>query len=345
MRENGDFATTIRYYRFYNSIMTVLKLLFLPFFLLPTFLFAEPAGSLNSAEARKLAELMCRQLPNVTTILEIIQSPSRATNNSMVSAPEPPVVDDVYDTLVWLGRSSLPCLSDRLTDTRWMPDPRSEPLLGVPLVADVAYMILSDKGVPDVLSKLAHKKPDQLKMDDYFLWPSVGDHRLRLQAAIRAWIAQHPDCCAAPTIVRKLAPKPSFRMAASELVTARTRFSRLRPGMSTEQVLSIAGKPDAVDKGEESEGTNWTGASKHIGLLGFCAADRGENLAYIFFTERWTSDIFRRDPLRDRYVILFFSAQGKFTRMFSNIADIPPIFPQSETSWHRLMWAEPKIKK
>jgi hypothetical protein len=323
------------------------KLLLLQFFLLPTFLFAqpEPAARLDSAEARKLAELMCRQLPNVTTILERIQAPSNATNNSMVSAPEPPVTDDVYDTLVWLGRSSFPCLTDRLTDTHWMPDPRSEPLLGVPLVADVAYMILSDKGVPDVLSKLAHKKPDQLRMDDYFVWPSVGDHRLRLQAAIRSWIAQHPDCCAAPSIVRKLASKPNFRMSVKELATTRTRLSRLRPGMSTEQVLSIAGKPDAIDQGEESQSTNSTGTPQHIGLLGFCAADRGENLAYIFFTERWTSDIFRRDPLRDRYVILFFSAEGKFTRMFSNIADIPPIFPQSETSWHRLMWGEPKIKK
>jgi hypothetical protein len=323
------------------------KLLLLQFFLLPTFLFAqpEPAARLDSAEARNLAELMCRQLPNVTTILERIQAPSNATNNSMVSAPEPPVTDDVYDTLVWLGRSSFPCLTDRLTDTHWMPDPRSEPLLGVPLVADVAYMILSDKGVPDVLSKLAHKKPDQLRMDDYFVWPSVGDHRLRLQAAIRSWIAQHPDCCAAPSIVRKLASKPNFRMSVKELATTRTRLSRLRPGMSTEQVLSIAGKPDAIDQGEESQSTNSTGTPQHIGLLGFCAADRGENLAYIFFTERWTSDIFRRDPLRDRYVILFFSAEGKFTRMFSNIADIPPIFPQSETSWHRLMWGEPKIKK
>jgi hypothetical protein len=116
-------------------------------------------------------------------------------------------------------------------------------------------------------------------------------------------------------------------------------------GMSTEQVLSIAGKPDAIDKREESQSTNSTGPPQHIGLLGFCAADRGENLAYIFFTERWTIDIFRHDPLRDRYVILFFSAEGKFTRMFSNVADIPPIFPQSETSWRRLMWGEPKIKK
>lgn len=115
--------------------------------------------------------------------------------------------------------------------------------------------------------------------------------------------------------------------------------------MSTEQVLSIAGKPDAIDKREESQSTNSTGPPQHIGLLGFCAADRGENLAYIFFTERWTIDIFRHDPLRDRYVILFFFAEGKFTRMFSNVADIPPIFPQSETSWRRLMWGEPKIKK
>jgi hypothetical protein len=60
---------------------------------------------------------------------------------------------------------------------------------------------------------------------------------------------------------------------------------------------------------------------------------------------RWTDDIVRRDPLRDQYVILFFSAEGKFTRMFSNIADIPPIFPRSEASWHRLMWGEPKLKK
>jgi hypothetical protein len=69
------------------------------------------------------------------------------------------------------------------------------------------------------------------------------------------------------------------------------------------------------------------------------------SLAYIFFAERWTDDISRRDPLRDQYVILFFSAEGKFTRMFSNIADIPPIFPRSEASWHRLMWGEPKLKK
>jgi len=325
--------------------MNVLKLLFLMSLLSMARLFAQlaPTASLNSAEAGQLAELNCRQLPNVTTILETIQVPNDAPNSNIPPATEPPVTDDVYDALVRLGRFSLSCLTDRLIDTQWMPDPRSEPLLGVPLVGDVAYMILSDKGVPDVLPKLAHKKPHQLRMDDYFLWPSIGDHRLRLQSAVRAWLAQHPDCCAAPTIVRKAVSKPKFQMSAVEFAATRTRLSRLRPGMSTEQVLSIAGKPDAIDTSERSQSTS--SVSQHIGLLGFCAADRGENLAYIFFTERWTGDILRRDPLRDRYVILFFSTEGKFTRMFSNIADIPPIFPRSEKTWQRLMWGEPKPKK
>jgi hypothetical protein len=82
-----------------------------------------------------------------------------------------------------------------------MPDPRSEPLLGAPVVGDVAYMILADKGVQDVLPELAHKKPNELRMDDYFLWPSIGSHRLRLQTAVRGWLLKHSNCCAAPPII------------------------------------------------------------------------------------------------------------------------------------------------
>jgi len=50
--------------------------------------------------------------------------------------------------------------------------------------------------------------------------------------------------------------------------------------------------------------------------------------------------IARRDPLHDQYVILYFSGEGKFTRMFSNVADISPIFPRSTASWRQLMWGE-----
>ena len=106
-----------------------------------------PRAELDPNQAAKLAELMCSQLPNVGTILEIVRV--QTPNSAPPPAPsqEPIVTDDVYDTLVRLGPYSLPCLTDHLLDTRWMPDPRSEPLLGAPLVGDVDYMILMDKGV------------------------------------------------------------------------------------------------------------------------------------------------------------------------------------------------------
>jgi hypothetical protein len=76
-----------------------------------------------------------------------------------------------------------------------------------------------------------------------------------------------------------------------------------------------------------------------------CAADHNENLAYIYFTERWSDEVALRDPHRDRYVILFFSAEGKFTRMFSNASEIPPIFPANQAIWEGLIWGPPVKKK
>ena len=282
---------------------------------------------------------MCRQLPNVATILEIIQ-----TNTTNVGpAKDPPVTDDVYDTLVWLGPHSLPCLVDRLTDTRWMPDPREEPLLGVPVVGDVAYMILADKGVHDVLPELAHKKPNEMRMDDYFLWPGIGNHRLRLQTAVRGWLLKNRNCCAAPPIIWTASlSAPKLRVSEAELTKARNRLSQLHPGMSPTQVQKIVGIPDGIDR--SGDGTN-DPSSERLGLLGFCANDHNEHLAYIYFIERWTDKIARRNPLRDRYVILFFTSEGKFTRMFSNVATIPPIFPSTDTTWQRLIWGEPVKKK
>jgi hypothetical protein len=54
-----------------------------------------------------------------------------APNAAKARAAEPFVIDDVYQALLALGPYSLPCLTDRLRDTSWMPDPRGEPLLGV----------------------------------------------------------------------------------------------------------------------------------------------------------------------------------------------------------------------
>lgn len=298
-----------------------------------------PRAELDPTQATKLAELMCHQLPNVGTILEIVRIQTPNGGPAQAQPQEPFVTDDVYDALVQLGPYSLPCLTDRLLDTRWMPDPRSEPLLGIPVVGDVAYMILMDKGVHDVMPTLTHKKPEDLRMDDYFNWPSVGNHRQQLQNAVRVWLDRNPGCCGTPPALRATAPsRMKFRMSAAHLAKARTRFSRLRPGMSPAQVQNIAGKPDAIDQGLEEPG------HQSVSLLGFCSNDHNENRAYIYFIERWADDIARRDPLRDRYVIVFFSAEGKFTRMFSNVADIPAIFPHSQAVWERLMWGS-SIKK
>ena len=296
-----------------------------------------PAAVLDAQQASELAELMCRQLPNVGTILEnretaVPKVEPRENSTVADEVYDSPVTDDTYDAIYQLGPYSVPCLVNRLTDLRWMPDPRSEPLLGVPVIGDVAYMILGDKGVPDLLPGLAHKQPDELRMDDYFLWPSAGDHRKRLQNAVRAWLSDHPDCCGVSPIVLKNAPAQTrFRMSDADLTTARRQFSRLRPGMTSDEVLRIAGNPDAIDTGSD--------APDHyrVNLLGLCSDNNNEHMAYIYFVERWANEIARRDPLHDRYVILYFSGARKFTRMFSNIADIPPIFPRSVASWQQLM--------
>jgi hypothetical protein len=336
--ENGtSFRTTQRSIRIPRAIFLLLFCL-----LLATTTPAQqtsPRPELDPTEATKLAELMCRQLPNVGTILEVVRI--QTPNGPAPAAPshEPMVIDDVYDALVRLGPYSLPCLTDRLLDTRWMPDPRSEPLLGAPLVGDVAYMILMDKGVQDILPTLGHQPPDMPGMLYYLWWPSVGNHRQRLQTAIRAWVLKHPHCCGGPPMMRPTAPsRVQLRMSTTALAKARVGFSRLRPGVSPAEVLKITGKPDAIDPGGDSPD------HFRVSLLGFCANDHNEHLAYIYFTERWTDDVARRDPLRDRYVIVFFSAEGKMTRMFSNVAGIPPIFPQNKTVWERLMWGPPPKK-
>lgn len=309
------------------------------FFLLTLRVFAQPAA-ISPEQGARLARLMCRQLPNVATILSIVYV-NDAQDPALQKPPQPlRVTDDVYDALLALGPSSVPCLVEKLNDPRFMPDPRSEPLLGSPVVGDVAYMILMDKGVEDLMPKLTHK--NDLRMDDYFIWPSVGNHRVKLQAAVRAWLVEHPSCCGKPPVVSNHdSETPKFKMSSSELAKARSQFALLRPGMSPAQVLKIAGEPNAID--EDIKGKNGHSQQLTAGpnLLGMCARDHNEHLAYIYFIEQWTDHAATRNPLRDRYVILFFSATGKFTRMFSNVEEIAPIFPSNVELWFHLMWGAP----
>lgn len=102
--------------------------------------------------------------------------------------------------------------------------------------------------------------------------------------------------------------------------------------------MRIKGKPDAIDIDD--------GTADHTrtNLLGFCVNDHNEHTAYIYFVERWTDGIATRDPLRDRYVIVFFSGEDKLTRIFSNVPEIRPAFPSNDQLWRRLMWGEPADK-
>lgn len=320
-----------------------------PHFLGQKIIVGYPRTVLGTQDAPEFAQLMCRQLPNVRTIVSYHEFAPPGTLVPQPDANDPANSlddDDTYDALVRLSTYALPCLVDRLTDTRWMPAPRTEPLLGAPVVGDVAYMILGDIGVPDLLPGLAGKKPNELRMDDYFIWPTVGDHRRRLQNAVKAWLREHPDCCGtAPIALKAAPPHPRIRLAEDELARWRAQFARLRPGMTRGEVLSTVGQPDAMesesnDHAQEAARPYWQAP----GLLGSTSPDHNEVQAAIYFVERWADEIARRDPLRDRYVILYFSADGKFTRMFSNVAGIPPLFPSTQASWQKLIWGDDTAK-
>ena len=195
-----------------------------PHFLGPRIVIGTPPVVLDANRASELADLMCNQLPNIGTFVEnrvIIDAPAAPTNQRS-EIFDTPVTDDTSDALVRLGSYTVPCLVNRLTDSRWMPDPRTEPLLGGPVVGDIAYMILADKGVPDLLPVLAHKKPNELRMDDYFLWPSVGNHWQQLQTAVRASLRDHPACCdMSPVLLKTVPTQPRFRMSDTDFARAR----------------------------------------------------------------------------------------------------------------------------
>jgi SanA protein len=297
-----------------------------------------PRATLGAKEAERLAKTMCAQLPNLGAFVEHLEvgalhAPGVEPDTNLAFGL---IGDDTFDALFRLGSYSVPCLVDRLDDTRWMPDPRTEPLSGAPLVADVAYMVLLKKGVPDLLPALAHQK--NMRMDEYFRWPSSAGHRKQLQNAVRTWVREHPACCGDSEIdLRAASAQPVVHMTEDQVVEVGEKFRRLRPGMDPEEVLRLVGAPDAEDRGDVGSAN-----SQHSPmLLGGASNHRNEKLAYIYFTERWADEISRRDPLHDSYVILYFSGQDRFIRMFSNVPEIAPMVPSDSSAWKRMAGGDP----
>jgi hypothetical protein len=90
------------------------------------------------------------------------------------------------------------------------------------------------------------------------------------------------------SILLKNAPaRPRFVTSDADFACVHIQFSKLQPGMTSTEIQNIVGKPDAIKPRDDS--------SDHfrINLLGICANDHNEHLAYIYFIERWTSEVAR----------------------------------------------------
>src|SRR5215510_3465446 len=278
---------------------------------------------LSAAEATKLAGLICRQLPN----------------SAAFPGKGPLIGDDVHDTLVLLGNFALPCLIDRITDTTWMPDPRSDPLWGDFRAGDAAFFILCAAGVDFNSVAVPLLNPKDWKgigVFAYFDWINKGNHRQRLQAAVRRWTEQNPSCCnGGLDLTTEQLASARFTMPPEKLSVLQQSVARLRPGMEEGLVRKSLSAPDFESSVKE--------------IRDIIILNRHEKSALVYLVEA-SSDVaqshrFRqRDFLRDRYVIVFFTEQGKFVRVFSNAPQVPPIFPANYRLWMRLMYGDDAVK-
>ena len=270
---------------------------------------------LGAPRTAALAQLMCQQLPNVRMIIYDQDKNDTFTGNDEVGYP-----------LEALGEASVPCLIDRITDTTWMPDPRSEPLIGAMRVGDTAFWSLMILGVDwdIVYSMLDRKRFDEVGVGAYFEWIERPGHRRQLQSAVRGWVRAHPNCCSSKLrIEQDFRTEPEFRISSEQLAVLTRGLTGLKPGMSEVVLMRALGAPDLAFDADSP--------------LGF-GMKVGEQRGVTFFVDSWSGNKAKRDLLRDRYVTLFFNKHGKLTRAFSNVEGIPPVFPKGENEWQTLLW-------
>lgn len=102
---------------------------------------------------------------------------------------------EVYAQLRKVGDDAVPCLIEKITDTRKMPDPRQAPTVGSVAIGDVAFWILND------ITKLPYDDmfPSEVRQrfkDEgvyvYFEWIAKKKNRSLLQRNIRSWyLSEH----------------------------------------------------------------------------------------------------------------------------------------------------------
>jgi hypothetical protein len=100
------------------------------------------------------------------------------------------VDDEVYNGLIALGDSSIPCLIDKLTDTTKMKDPRKAPTYESLTVGDTAHFVLVDKtnlGFEEMLPDEVKKKAKEDGVYAYFKFVEQETNRRTLQNNWLSW--------------------------------------------------------------------------------------------------------------------------------------------------------------
>jgi len=107
-------------------------------------------------------------------------------------------LDANYDAFMRAGKSAMPCLIGKVTDTRRMRDPRSEP--GYPgihvKVGDVAYFLLADIAKTDFVFLLPRRVQQQWKesgVGAYFRFVQRKSNREWFQRKLKTWFRAQPS--------------------------------------------------------------------------------------------------------------------------------------------------------
>jgi len=268
-------------------------------------------------DAKEQAELMCQQLPNAAAF----------PMKSFMSG------DDVHDSLVSLGSVAQPCLVEHLSDSAWMPDSRSEPLADFH-AGDAALWILADAGLEwdAVITPLVDPKgTGNAGVFEYFNWVNRANHRKVVQKAVKKWLQEHPDCCGTEADFANTSDSaPVSKISPQRFAELQRAWKQLKPGMDEQVARKLLGPSDGTADPEHMDGV--------------ADLNRFEKSAEFYVVENRSGkdgkfDCRRRNSLRDRYAIVFYGENGKFIRAFSNVPELPPIFPKSEKFWYSMIVA------
>jgi len=102
-------------------------------------------------------------------------------------------IDAAYDAIVAAGETIVPCLIDKIADTRPMRDPRCPPLSDQTTIGDVAYFVLIDITKLDFIELLPEKIQTKYKNEGAYAYHDYivrKGARRQLQLKVQKWWRQ-----------------------------------------------------------------------------------------------------------------------------------------------------------